>query len=123
MKITDFSPFNRTVTSILALFLVSTGCEFVPSAKAATHVAGSNKKDSSKTTENSVVALKEPASAAAIMGRRQIPILCYHQIRNWRPADSKQAKDYIVPEAVFSEQIKMLADSGYHTISADQLFA
>ena len=123
MKITAFSPFGRSVATILALFLVSTGCEFVPSANAAGHTVVSKEKDSTEIEKSAVTPLKDPASAAIIIGRKQVPILCYHQIRNWRPSDSKQAKDYIVPEAAFAEQIKMLADSGYHTISADQLFA
>ncbi len=59
----------------------------------------------------------------AIMGRKQVPILCYHQIRDWRAKDSKNAKDYIVPVAAFKEKIKSLADSGYHTILPDQLYA
>ncbi len=62
-----------------------------------------------------------PADAAAIMAKPQIPILCYHQIRDWRPTDSKTAKDYIVPVQAFKDQMKMLADSGYHTISPDEL--
>lgn len=60
---------------------------------------------------------------SAIMGRKQVPILCYHQIRDWRPKDSKSAKDYIVQIAAFKEHIKSLADSGYHTILPDQLYA
>ncbi|GAA4007263.1 hypothetical protein GCM10022408_18960 [Hymenobacter fastidiosus] len=63
------------------------------------------------------------ADAATITARPQVPILCYHQIRNWRPKDSKNAKDYIVPEQAFRDQIKMLADSGYHTVLPDQLYA
>jgi peptidoglycan/xylan/chitin deacetylase (PgdA/CDA1 family) len=61
--------------------------------------------------------------AAAILARPQVPILCYHQIRDWTARDSKGAKDYIIPIAQFKAQIKMLADSGYHTISPDQLYA
>ncbi|HLY69367.1 MAG TPA: polysaccharide deacetylase family protein [Puia sp.] len=57
-----------------------------------------------------------------ILARQQIPVLCYHQIRDWRPGDSKRAKDYIVPVAVFKQQLKMLAESGYHTISPDELY-
>lgn len=59
----------------------------------------------------------------AIMARKQVPIICYHQIRDWRPKDSKGAKDYIVPVADFKAKIKSLADSGYHTILPDQLYA
>jgi peptidoglycan/xylan/chitin deacetylase (PgdA/CDA1 family) len=50
-------------------------------------------------------------------------VICYHQIRDWKPTDSKVAKDYIVPIASFKEHIKMLADSGYHTILPDQLYS
>ncbi|HEX4371757.1 MAG TPA: polysaccharide deacetylase family protein [Puia sp.] len=57
-----------------------------------------------------------------ILSRQQIPVLCYHQIRDWRATDSKRAKDYIVPVTVFKQQLKMLADSGYHTISPDELY-
>ena len=63
------------------------------------------------------------ANAAAIYARPQVPILCYHQIRDWRPKDSKGAKDYIVPVDAFKKQIQMLADSDYHTILPDQLYA
>jgi len=63
------------------------------------------------------------ASAAVIYARPQVPILCYHQIRDWRPRDSKSAKDYIVPVDAFKKQMQMLADSGYHAILPDQLYA
>ena len=62
-------------------------------------------------------------NAAAILARPQVPILCYHQIRDWTARDSKNAKDYIIPIAAFKAQMKMLADSGYHTVLPDQLFA
>ncbi len=63
------------------------------------------------------------ADAATIMARKEVPVLCYHQIRDWTPRDSKRAKDDICPIANFKAHIKMLADSGYHTILPDQLFA
>jgi len=62
-----------------------------------------------------------PADAATILGRQQVPILCYHQLRDWRASDGKVARDYIVPPAKFAEQIKLLADSGYHSILPDDL--
>lgn len=62
------------------------------------------------------------ASAEVIMHRQQVPILCYHQIREWTANDSKRAKDYIVPVQNFREQIKLLANNGYHTILPDQLY-
>jgi len=63
------------------------------------------------------------ASAATIIARKQVPILCYHQIRDWREKDSKGARDYIIPIATFKAHMKMLADSGYHTVLPDQLYA
>ena len=53
--------------------------------------------------------------------RREVPILCYQRIRDWRHADSKSSKNYIIPPDVFRSHIKMLADSGYHAILPDQL--
>jgi peptidoglycan/xylan/chitin deacetylase (PgdA/CDA1 family) len=63
-----------------------------------------------------------PADATTILARQQVPILCYHQLRNWRAKDSQMAKTYIVEETNFRSQIKMLADSGYQTILPDQLY-
>ncbi|MBS1524513.1 MAG: polysaccharide deacetylase family protein [Bacteroidetes bacterium] len=59
---------------------------------------------------------------AAVLTRKQVPILCYHQIRDWRPGDKQIDKDYIIPPATFKAHMKMLADSGYHTILPDQLY-
>ncbi len=62
------------------------------------------------------------ADAATILSRVEVPILCYHQVRDYKPSDSKTAKDYIVPVATFREQMKVLADSGYQAILPDQLY-
>jgi peptidoglycan/xylan/chitin deacetylase (PgdA/CDA1 family) len=62
------------------------------------------------------------ADPSAILNRRQVPVLCYHQIRNWTSSDSKRAEDYIVPVDNFNAQMKLLADKGYHTILPDQLY-
>ncbi len=51
----------------------------------------------------------------------EIPVLCYHQIRNWQTTDSKFARTYIMPPEKFAVQMKMLADSGYNTITPDEL--
>jgi peptidoglycan/xylan/chitin deacetylase (PgdA/CDA1 family) len=68
-----------------------------------------------------VAAFGVDSSHGAIVARRQVPILCYHQIRDFRPSDSKRSRDYIVPPALFKEQMKMLADSGYKAVLPDQL--
>ena len=63
------------------------------------------------------------ADPKTILARKQVPILCYHQVRNWTPKDGKVGKDYIVEIENFKAQVKMLADSGYHSILPDQLYA
>jgi peptidoglycan/xylan/chitin deacetylase (PgdA/CDA1 family) len=88
----------------------------IPSADAA--VAGSEAHGQDNVQYAS---LKIPP-APVILGKKQIPVLCYHQIRDWRATDSKVSRTYIVPPAAFAAQIKMLADSGYHSISPDQLY-
>lgn len=59
--------------------------------------------------------------AAAILAKQEVPILCYHQIRDYKPTDGKVARDYIVPVSSFAQQMKALADSGYHSILPSQL--
>ncbi|RDC55703.1 polysaccharide deacetylase family protein [Pedobacter chinensis] len=65
---------------------------------------------------------QKPADAKTILARKEVPVLCYHQIRNSLPTDSKRANDDIISPDKFREHIKMLADSGYHTILPDQLY-
>ena len=59
-----------------------------------------------------------PADAATIMARPQVPILCYHHIID----AAKATREYDVTVAQFKAQMKILADSGYHTILPDQLY-
>jgi peptidoglycan/xylan/chitin deacetylase (PgdA/CDA1 family) len=61
--------------------------------------------------------------ASVILARKEVPILCYHQIRDWKATDSKVSKDYIMPPADLRAELKMLHDSGYHTILPDQLYS
>ncbi|HET9433340.1 MAG TPA: hypothetical protein VFO37_06260, partial [Chitinophagaceae bacterium] len=62
------------------------------------------------------------ADAATILSRLQVPILCYHQVRDYKASDSKGARDYIVPEASFREQMQSLADSGFHSVLPNELY-
>ncbi|TYZ08101.1 polysaccharide deacetylase family protein [Hymenobacter lutimineralis] len=95
----------------------------VPADSAATAAPAPPIDATAKAPSPSEIPAAQRADAAAILARPQVPILCYHQIRDWRAKDSKGAKDYIVPVAQFKAQMKMLADSGYHTILPDQLYA
>ncbi len=115
------SQFKKTTLLALPgtfLILMLGNCQPQQNKKAAI----ADQPEKTQPATSTTTALGKPASAAVVLGRKQIPILCYHQIRNWKPTDSKAAKDYIVQENDFREQMKMLADSGYHTILPDQLY-
>jgi len=94
-------------------------------------ISGCHSGPDRKTINDSLV-IKQPvdssvrtviiSDAAIIMKRKQVPVLCYHHIRDWKPNDSKRARDYIVPVDTFRIQMKLLSDSGYHTITPDQLY-
>lgn len=66
-------------------------------------------------------AVRERSSVTDILARPQIPVLCYHRIRPWTAADGRIAKDNVIPPDLFKAHMKMLADSGYHSILPDQL--
>jgi peptidoglycan/xylan/chitin deacetylase (PgdA/CDA1 family) len=112
--------FNNKPTVIILplayLFFVLgvVACQSIPANKDAS--------TSQPVIKSAAPATQTSFDTAAIMKRKQVPVLCYHQIRNWRPRDSKSAKDDIVQIAAFKEHIKMLADSGYHSILPDQLY-
>ncbi|MBO9631810.1 MAG: polysaccharide deacetylase family protein [Chitinophagaceae bacterium] len=121
----------RTVALLLSFGSIMQACNLRTEVKS----SGETEKGVAKTDSSAAVAapeLKEKdaidpaaikvADAATILARPEVPILCYHQIRDWKPTDSKTARDYIVPEEPFRAQMKMLADSGYHTILPDQLY-
>jgi peptidoglycan/xylan/chitin deacetylase (PgdA/CDA1 family) len=50
-----------------------------------------------------------------------VPILCFHNIRDWKATDTKSERTYIMPVGTFKNLMKLLHDSGYHAILPDQL--
>lgn len=113
---------------IAAALIFTAGCQ----SKSQTTDADKNPVATSAETESTDIKTQTPAidvskikvaDAATILARKQVPVLCYHQVRNWKPTDGKVGKDYIVEIQNFKDQMKMLADSGYHTILPDQLYA
>ncbi len=72
-------------------------------------------------TASRVASSAPTADAATIMARKQVPILCYHHIRDIQMA-SRADRGYEVTVAQFKAQMKALADSGYQTVLPDQLY-
>lgn len=71
---------------------------------------------SSALTSPSIIKETLP-SPDAIIAKQQVPILCYHRIQ-----DAGKSADYTVNTQVFKAQLKILADSGYHSILPGQLY-
>lgn len=109
-----------------ALLILFLGCQSKSDSGSSTASAEIPKQTTDaepSSTANIDINKIKIADAKTILARKQVPILCYHQVRNWKERDGKVGKDYIVEVQNFKDQIKMLADSGYHTILPDQLYA
>ena len=98
----------------LLVSIFFTNCETeqkkIPADKA---VANVEKKETPVVPDADI----KVATPAEIIARKQVPILCYHRIEN-----KNTSSDYTVSIDAFKAQMKLLADSGYHTILPDQLF-
>jgi peptidoglycan/xylan/chitin deacetylase (PgdA/CDA1 family) len=81
--------------------------------------AGASKKDSSIKNAATSTTI---ADAATILAKKQVPILCYHHIREPKPGQSETMKSYSVSPSQFAQQMKALKDSGYETILPNQLY-
>ena len=65
---------------------------------------------------------KVMAGAATVLSRKEVPVLCYHNIKDFSASAGENTKVYTVKPAAFAEQMKTLADAGYHTILPEQLY-
>jgi hypothetical protein len=52
------------------------------------------------------------ADATAILKLPEVPVLCYHHIRDWKVSDSRRARDYIVPVDNFRDQMNQPGPAG-----------
>lgn len=111
------------LSSIAIAAVIALSCQSKSSTPANGKADSTDVTASAATAEQVDISKVKVADAKTILARKQVPILCYHQVRNWKATDGKVGKDYIVEVQNFRNQIKMLADSGYHTILPDQLYA
>jgi len=49
------------------------------------------------------------APAPVILARSHVPVLCFHQVRDWAAGDSPSARAMITPPQRFAAQIDALA--------------
>jgi len=80
-----------------------------------------NSKDSVTSHEAEAPVSGTMNDAATIMGKKQVPILCYHHIKDVTELP-KNTAGYTVTAARFRDQLKALADSGYKTITPEQYY-
>ena len=55
--------------------------------------------------------------AASVAVRASVPVLCYHQVREWRAGESRVSRGLTTPPALFAEQMAFLAQDGWHVVS------
>jgi peptidoglycan/xylan/chitin deacetylase (PgdA/CDA1 family) len=65
---------------------------------------------------------KTASRSTTLSLKPEIPILCYHRIRNRLPSDGPNMKIYSVTPENFAQQMKALHDNGFHTILPQQLY-
>ena len=110
---------NQLLLFVAALFIIGSSCNSSSGKESSTTGtdSGSIKKtDSVSNTDNLPM-----ADAATILARKQVPVLCYHHIRDIQ-MPGKALNGYEVTIAEFKAQMKALADSGYKTILPDQYY-
>lgn len=100
-----------------ALLVLLAGCSSATSDKKNEAAASATAKKDSITSS-----AKPMASLANILAKKQVPVLCYHHIRNFAASQSESMKSYSVTPAAFAEQMKALHDSGFQTVLPDQLY-
>lgn len=108
----------KNLIAVLAIASIVASCSANDNQKNSD--AKSETKVSAKTDTTSL-STETPsgpvADAATILARPQVPVLCYHHIK-----DGKPTNDYTVNAETFRQQMKILADSGYHSILPDEYY-
>jgi peptidoglycan/xylan/chitin deacetylase (PgdA/CDA1 family) len=107
---------NKTNGFIFTAFLF-----FIGSCSSGTAKKNELKNEAATNTIDSIQT-KTIADVATILSKKEVPVLCYHHIREAKPGQSETIKNYSVSPAAFAEQMKALKDSGYETILPDQLY-
>jgi len=106
---------NFAFVALCAIIL--TACHSANSESKKTATVKSTEKADSSGVQN-----KPAADAATILAKKEVPILCYHHIKDLKPGDGPMTKTYSVSPAHFAEQMKALKDEGYQTILPNQLY-
>lgn len=103
----------RIIAGMMTLMGMVFGCNHPPKANTPEKAAPVAVTDAA--LKDTVVRQAENSNAE-ILEKPEVPVLCYHRITDARKGD------YTVSTSTFSAHMKILADSGYHSISPGQLY-
>lgn len=118
---TPFFARRRHLSMIIAASISLYGISCSGSDNTVT-IPNNTKKVQEPVQESTAMNTRKIADAATILSRTQVPVLCYHHIRDPKPGQSESFRSYSVSPAQFAEQMKALHDSGYQTVLPNQLF-
>lgn len=108
---------------------LAAGCSAGPVSKSAapTETASARSTPAPSVVTPTATTTASPAVAgtpAAAVTRPAVPVLCWHQLREWRSADGAFSRQFLVcPPASFRAQLDALAQDGWNAISPDQYLA
>ena len=71
---------------------------------------------------NKIIPQKVNNDAATILSKKEVPILCYHNIKDFDASVGPMTKVYTVKPTDFAAQMKALSKAGYQTILPAQLY-
>jgi peptidoglycan/xylan/chitin deacetylase (PgdA/CDA1 family) len=104
--------------SAVSLLLAGCGASSSTSSHPSSPTSAASKAPGATAT--TAAATTDPA---VIMARSTVPVLCFHQVRNWRASDSRSDRGIITPPAVLDRQLATLKQAGYTPITDDALYA
>jgi peptidoglycan/xylan/chitin deacetylase (PgdA/CDA1 family) len=106
----------KNLLPVFAAALIMASCSENTSEKksTSTEIKVAAKNDSASSTQTPS---GPGADAATILARPQVPVLCYHHIK-----EGALTNEYEVSVENFKQQMKTLSDSGYHTVLPEQYY-
>jgi peptidoglycan/xylan/chitin deacetylase (PgdA/CDA1 family) len=103
-------------TFFLPLFFIIAACNSNENEKQ----TSSSSSDTTSVAKQDSIQLRKPDDLVTILSRREVPVLCYHNIRDRNLPANSSIINYEVKTQAFKDQMKSLADSGYKTITPDE---
>lgn len=107
----------RSILILAIAGLTYTSCTDEANSKSVSETKSvTNSEDSISTNRPEPI----KADAVTILSKKEVPILCYHRIKDMKPGEPNKMPGYLISSSNFSAQVKMLADSGYKSITPDE---